>query len=322
MEILKKDRNNGSASIERFVLRTDLSRCIILLILSILILNSLNYTDIGKKRIQIKKELTFQKEKLETLHKKMGKPKPGEWLSRFREPGQTFKEYLRSNPITINKKRKIIYIQPIGKFTKKQKQIIDITAKYMGLFYNLKVIIKKIIPDSKIPLIGMRGKQFLTTYILKKILAPNLPEDAAVYIGFTSRDLTPGDGWNFVFGQATLKKRVAVWSIYRFGNPDTDKRSFKRCLKRTIKLATHETGHMFSIRHCIKFKCLMNGCNSLNEGDRAPLYLCSECVCKISYSTITPLKQHYRNLIKFASEYSFKNLLSFCKKSLREINNI
>ena len=33
----------------------------------------------------------------------------------------------------------------------------------------------------------------------------------------------------------------------------------------------HETGHMFSMRHCTKYECLMSGTNHMGETDRRPL---------------------------------------------------
>ena len=38
----------------------------------------------------------------------------------------------------------------------------------------------------------------------------------------------------------------------------------------------HETGHMFSMRHCTKYECLMSGTNHLNETDRRPIDACPE----------------------------------------------
>ncbi len=37
-------------------------------------------------------------EKAKPLNQKMGPPKPGEWLDRFKEKGQTFDEYLKCRP--------------------------------------------------------------------------------------------------------------------------------------------------------------------------------------------------------------------------------
>jgi hypothetical protein len=90
------------------------------------------------------------------------------------------------------------------------------------------VQVRRRVPLSDIPARGRRrhaewgGKQFLTTFILREILEPNVPDDALAYLAFTARDLWPGRGWNFVFGQGNLRRRVGVWSIHRNGWPDMD----------------------------------------------------------------------------------------------------
>ena len=93
-------------------------------------------------------------------------------------------------------------------------------------------------------------------------------------------DLWPGPGWNFVFGQASLKERVGVWSMARNGVADGDEAcaGCARCARQT---ATHETGHMFGIRHCIAYECGMNGSNHAEERDRQPLEFCPECQAKL-----------------------------------------
>ena len=63
-------------------------------------------------------------------------------------------------------------------------------------------------------------KQILTTHVLGEVLKPRLPKDAAAYIAFTASDLWPGEGWNFVFGQATLRTgsacgRSTAWATRR-----------------------------------------------------------------------------------------------------------
>jgi hypothetical protein len=64
-----------------------------------------------------------------------------------------------------------------------------------------------------------------------------------------------------VFGQASLADRVGVWSIYRNGEIDGDETERRKFLRRTLKTALHETGHMLGIPHCIAFECGMNGSN-------------------------------------------------------------
>jgi archaemetzincin len=62
--------------------------------------------------------------------------------------------------------------------------------------------------------------------------------------------------------------------------PETDE-SRSLFLRRSFKVLVRETGHMFSIAHCIVNECLMNGSNSLDEMDRnthhRARFVCASC---------------------------------------------
>lgn len=261
-------------------------------------------------------------EKLRAIHTILGPAQPGDWLARYKEPGQTFDEYLAAKPVTPRGKRRFLYIQPLGDFTATQKKIVTLTADFMGRYFNLPVKIQKDLPLSTIPATAQRvhpqwgDKQILSTYVLDDLLAPKLPDDAAACIAFTSQDLWPGEGWNFVFGQASLRQRVGVWSIYRNGNPDKDAASFRLCLLRTLKTATHETGHMFSIQHCIKYECNMCGSNSRTESDKRPLEVCPECVAKILWATQTDAIERFKKLAEFCKAEGLTPEQEFYEKSI------
>ena len=64
-------------------------------------------------------------------------------------------------------------------------------------------------------------------------------------------------------------------------------------------VATHELGHMFSIRHCTAFSCNMCGSNNLSESDRRPMSACPECLAKICWATQTEPVARYRRLLAF-----------------------
>jgi len=262
-------------------------------------------------------------EKLRPLHKKLGKPNPGDWLSVHREPGQTFKEYLQCGPITPQGKRRVIYVQPLGDFTKTQRQIVILTADFMGHYFNVPVKIKEDLPLSLIPAKARRihpawgMKQILSTYVLDSVLIPRLPKDAAAYIAFTGSDLWPGRGWNFVFGQASIRERVGVWSIYRNGDPDRSAADFRLCLLRTMKTATHETGHMFSMLHCIMYQCNMCGSNHREESDRRSIFLCPECLAKLCRATRSDPVTRYKKLADFFKKNGFTKETDFCTRSIR-----
>ena len=53
-------------------------------------------------------------------------------------------------------------------------------------------------------------------------------------------------------------------------------------LKNACGVMVHEIGHMFGIKHCIFFNCIMNGSNTYQESTRKARYLCPVCIRKLS----------------------------------------
>src|SRR5258705_129015 len=101
-----------------------------------------------------------------------------------------------------------------------------------------------IVPDSLKRFRGTEQEQLLTIPILD-YLQKNIPKDGLIVMAITSKDLYPGGGFNFVFGQARTKKRVSVSSIFRYSaEPIADSLNYQTCLERLIKTSSHEMGHM------------------------------------------------------------------------------
>lgn len=274
-------------------------------------------------------------EAVRPLHTLMREPQPGDWLESHPERGQTFAEYLKSNPVIPQDNRRIIYIQPLGQFTETERRIVNATADYMGRFFNLPVKILGDLPLSVVPQDKRRrtplnyevysarrkrrAEQIQTSYVLNTILRPRLPDDATALIAFTASDLWPGDNWNYVFGQASLRERVGVWSIHRLGDPDASTEDYLLSLLRTMKLATHETGHMFSMEHCTKYECNMSGTNHLGETDRRPLDNCPECMAKVCWATRTDPRARYERLAEFCGMQGLKKEKKFFEDSVRAL---
>jgi len=263
--------------------------------------------------------------KLVPLHEPLGLPQPGDWLTVHPEPGQTFAEYLRSRPVRPDARRRVIYVQPLGDFTATERKILDHTARYMEIYFQLPVKVRDGLPLEAIPASARRvhptwgDKQILTTYVLSEVLFKQIPDDATAYIALTASDLWPGEGWNFVFGQASLDRRVGVWSIYRNGDPHEGDEAFRLCLRRTLKTATHETGHMFSMLHCTAFECNMCGSNHRAESDRHPLWLCPHCLAKLCAATAADPEKRFRQLTDFAEQNDLDREAEFYRKSLAAI---
>jgi archaemetzincin len=271
--------------------------------------------------------LPAQFRKLLPLHRELGKPQPGDWLSVHPEPGQTYGRYVRQRPVKPDSRRRVIYVQPLGDFNRTQRRIINLTAEFLGIYFDLPVKIREEMPLKLIPEKARRthplwgDKQILTTYVLDELLQPRLPEDACVLIALTTSDLWPGEGWNFVFGQASLQDRVGVWSIYRNGDPTEGDEAFRLCLRRTIKTASHETGHMFSMMHCTLYECNMCGSNHRAESDRRPLALCPHCLAKLCYASGADPEKRFERLIGFCKLGGLKPEQEFYEKSLAAIRS-
>ena len=255
------------------------------------------------------------------LHSPLAPAKQGEWLAEHPEPGQTFLQYKRGKPVRADRERRTLYLQPLGSFDENQDRLFDLTAEYMHYYFGLPVKKLKALPLAVIPPEAQRvhptwgDKQILSTYVLEKVLFPRVPRDAVAVLALTTSDLWPGEGWNFVFGQASLQARVGVWSIYRNGDPDGDEEAFRLCLRRTLKTATHETGHMFSMQHCTFFQCNMCGSNHRAESDSQPLWLCPVCLAKLHWATGVEIVPRYQRLAAFCKENGFTEEADFFRKS-------
>ena len=260
--------------------------------------------------------------KTSELHKPMGPTRPGDWLESHRESGQTFRQYVKSKPIKLTRKRNKLYVLPLGSFDERQQKIVDLSTEFLSIYFGCEARQLDPVPLSEIPEKARRVhpswgvRQIKSTYVLSDLLYPRLPDDAVALIALTTSDLYPDDDWNFVFGQASLRKRVGVWSMFRNGDPESE---FQLCLKRTLQTATHETGHMFSIEHCIAFECNMCGSNSRQESDRRPLYLCPECLPKVWWSTKVKPESRFEKLHQFCDKHHLKDEASYYRKALEAI---
>jgi archaemetzincin len=229
-------------------------------------------------------------QRLVPLAEPLPEPRPGDWLAEHPEPGQTFEQYLAAGPVRRSAELSTLYLCLLGDFTGLEQQVLDLTQEYLGLFFDVPVRVRHRVPLSEIPARARRkhpdwgDEQVLSTYVLREVLEPDRPDDALAYLALTAADLWPGRGWNFVFGQANLHERVGVWSLYRNGDPDEGEEAFRLCLRRTLATATHETGHILTLKHCTAYLCLMNGSNHQLERDSRPLHPCPVCLRKLLWN--------------------------------------
>jgi len=83
---------------------------------------------------------------------------------------------------------------------------------------------------------------------------------------------------NFVFGEADPLDNICLISITRlhqsyYGLAENE----DLFLKRTLKEAVHELGHLLGLRHCLDPGCVMHFSNSLADTDRKDYRFCKNC---------------------------------------------
>ncbi len=254
-------------------------------------------------------------------------PSPGDWLYEHPESGQTFNDFVNSNPNKPNKKRNRIYLQPLGTFPEDKSPSLEKLKEYANAYFSLEVVVLPSL-DIKNSLLTTRinpytkKPQILTTDILN-LLRKNLPEGAFCLMAITMEDLYPHPSWNFVFGQASLRERVGVYSFARYDPAFYGEKrggNYKKLLLwRSCKVLVHEIGHMFGIEHCIFYRCVMNGSNHLKESDARPHHLCPVDLRKLQYSVGFDVVERYRKLQRFYKECGFEEE-KWVSKRLKKIN--
>jgi archaemetzincin len=240
-------------------------------------------------------------------------PGPYDWLTVHPESGQTFDQFKASRPNRPTESRRVIYLQPLGEFAADRSPPIEKLREFAAAFFAMEV--KALSPvsldTSKFttrhnPNIG--NLQILTADVLQ-FLKTRVPSDAFCVLAITMEDLYPEPSWNFVFGQASLRDRVGVYSFARydpaFYGEARDSNYQTLLLRRSCKVLAHETGHMFGLAHCTFFNCLMNGSNHLAESDRRPLHLCPVCLRKLQWSIDFDVVERYRALERVARANGF-----------------
>ncbi len=260
--------------------------------------------------------------------KLMKSPRPGDWLAEHFEPGQTFGDFKKegwNRPDAVRRKISLLPIESVPGW----EVWPDLRAlkAFTRTYFAMEAEVLPTLSLQGIPVTSrtnrQSGKIQVLTGDLLEMLARRLPPDAFCLLGISMDDLYPDPYWNFVFGEASLKGRIGVYSFARYDpafygegiSPDMPKILLKRC----CKVLAHETGHMFGIKHCIYFRCVMNGSNSLSESDRRPFHLCPICMRKLHHSIGFEVRERYRALADFFEDEEFEAEAQWIRTRLKNI---
>jgi len=243
--------------------------------------------------------------------RRLGEPEPGDWLYSFREPGQTLTDYAAQR--ALNRRtpvRQTLHLLPFSDLQPAQREMLGPIRRHTALFFDTKVQVLPVRAVRRSWYRRQRG-QYDADVIVQQ-LAREVPASSLGLFGLMGSDLY-GLGLNFVFGEALLHERAGIYSLRRYG------RERAMLIRRSLKLSAHEIGHMFGLRHCVFYECVMNGVNSLEEMDRSPLHLCPVCLGKLQWNLKFDAVQRYRSLGRFYRDAGLETEANFVEARAREL---
>lgn len=251
-------------------------------------------------------------------------PLEDEWLNYNKENGQTFKNYMRlikksKSLHSLKIKSKIVLIPIRMDESIFSKYLLNALKEFLEIYFDLIVLVEdglnlsnkfKLDTNDSIDAIN-------TLSILKTFKEKNSFSTVAI----TTCDLTHNE--SFVFGLSDQELQVCVVSLFRYVldlKTNDGRVNDMDLLKKTCSVICHEIAHTFGLEHCIYYRCIMNGSNTIEEDDKLPIYLCPICFRKLHFLLNFDIEKRYLNLFKYCEKYEFKSESNWYQKRLELIN--
>jgi archaemetzincin len=241
-------------------------------------------------------------------------------VERDGESPQTYAEFLAEDPPRPQPGARTIAILPIGEYPRgfvveyESVRLVrspetTLLARFLEAWFGLPVRVLPAMSDElleRLPARERDGRRQLEAKAVLEWLRGRRAADETCLLALTLEDLYADDA-AWVFGYASVDERVGVHSMLRYdpGFADVTARGpeFEHTiLARALRVLAHEVAHMFGLRHCFHFECLMNPTAGLEDLDRLPLHLCPVCLRKLWTVTGMSITGRYEALIGLCEE--------------------
>lgn len=251
------------------------------------------------------------------------------------EPPQTYADFLAEQPPRLLPNARTIAILPIGEYPR--GFVIEygaarlvrspepaIISRFLEAWFGLPTRMLPAMSDEvleQLPAREQDGCRQLDADAVLTWLRERRPADATCVLALTLEDLYADDA-AWVFGYASIVDRVGVHSMLRYdpGFADVTARgpAFEHAiLARALRVLAHEGAHLFGLRHCLHFECLMNPTAGIDDLDRLPLHLCPVCLRKLWSATRMSIVERWEQLASLCDELALPDERDWFNARLR-----
>jgi archaemetzincin len=234
-------------------------------------------------------------------------PQTGDWLFERNVGDQSFDQYVQGLPRKPTPFKNCLYFLPL-RDDDRLGTLLPIFQAVCEAFFLLPV---KILPVKPI----MGSVKWRTNDGVRQCHAGNiltalrkeLPPDGICILGVTMVDLFPRDSWDYVFGLANTMGGVGVFSFARHdarfpdGGPlaELSPPQMAYLVQRSCDTLVHETSHMFGLKHCTYYSCIMQGHNGEESQERF-FDLCPVCLRKLHWCLGFDVVTRYLKMLEVA----------------------
>jgi archaemetzincin len=228
-------------------------------------------------------------ERVAPLNRTLAEPRAGEWRHSHREPGETFKQFVAFNPFAPRTRPVRLTAHLADDLTADQRHTALAAAHHAAACFGMELTEAAPLELDGLPDSARRlhprwhTAQLSTQHVLDELVRLRAHTAGACDVAFVASDVWPGPGWDFVYGQARPRMRVAVVSFNRIEHAGLAADAKRSTLERTVKVASHEIAHVLAMRHCTAYACNMCGADPIEELDANPAWFCPECAAKICW---------------------------------------
>lgn len=247
---------------------------------------------------------------------KLPPPREGDWRSAFVEQSQSFEQFTQTTKKAQSFEMRVVEILPLEFDYPVDATLLKELSEFLSLFFMTEVVLLK--PSSISSMVKRRpshgfGAQMLAEDMILSS-AKGRHEKLLARLVLTSKDLFARynrEYLNFLFGLGSYSYRTAVVSEARLSLQYGLQLEVRTLRRRLFKIAAHELAHVLNLAHCQKYKCLMNGVNSISELDTSPMHLCPECSHKLMHQLGYNPALRFAELSKFYKKIKWEKCSKF-----------